>query len=130
MPPTDPIDPPVGDIAPYPMDILTLGGNRWLDPTGRILTTEFGNPVELQPNTLKFWEATALRGTGKPLSELLVVDELDMLEWLQFETEERLAADPDNKQAGWELEDIKKRIDALKTRLVIELGRGGLDPEE
>jgi hypothetical protein len=79
---------------------------------------------------LKFWKAAALRGTGKPLSELIGVDELDMLEWLQFEAEERLGADPDNKQTRWELEDIKKRIDALKTQLVIELGRGGLDPEE
>jgi hypothetical protein len=44
--------------------------NRWLSITGDILSTEFGNPVALKLNTLKFWEAAALRGTGKPLSEL------------------------------------------------------------
>ncbi len=120
MPPTDPIEPPEGDVCPYPMDILALGGNRWLDPSGRLIITPFGNPVDLRPNTLKFWEAAALRGTGKPLSELIGVGELDMLEWLQFETEERLAADPDNKQAKWELEDMNRRIDRLKTDLVID----------
>ncbi|AGR46420.1 hypothetical protein SEA_SUPERCHUNK_3 [Mycobacterium phage Superchunk] len=72
IPPTDPVDPPEGDIVPYPNDILTLGGNRWLSIAGRILPEPFGDPVELQPNTLKFWEAAALRGTGKPLSELIV----------------------------------------------------------
>lgn len=58
--------------GPYPNDILTLGGNRWLAGTGEILTTEFGSPVDLQPNTLAFWEAAAVRGTGKTLSELIV----------------------------------------------------------
>ncbi|QFP95487.1 hypothetical protein SEA_GAUGELDP_3 [Mycobacterium phage GaugeLDP] len=72
MPPTDPVDPPTGDVVPYPNDLLTLGGNRWLTVTGRILPTPFGDPVDLQPNTLKFWEAAALRGQGKPLSELIV----------------------------------------------------------
>jgi hypothetical protein len=54
--------------------------------------------------------------------------ELDKLEWLQFEAEERLTADPDNEQAGRDLEDIKDRIGKLKLDLVIELGRGGIDP--
>jgi hypothetical protein len=72
MPPTDPVDPPEGDVVPYPNDILILGGNRWLSIAGRVLPSEFGDPVELQPNTVKFWEAAALRGTGKPLSELIV----------------------------------------------------------
>lgn len=71
MPPLEPLDPPEGDIAPYPDEVLTLGGNRWLASTGRILTHPFGVPCDLQPNTLKFWEAAALRGTGKPLGELL-----------------------------------------------------------
>jgi hypothetical protein len=52
--------------------------------------------------------------------------ELDKLEWLQFEAEERL--NPDNEQAGRDLEDIKDRIGKLKLDLVIELGRGGIDP--
>lgn len=74
MPPTDPIDPPVGDVVPYPNDILILGGDRWLDMTGRIITNPFGNPCELKANTLKFWEAAALRGTGKRLTELISGD--------------------------------------------------------
>ena len=71
MPPLVPLPPPEGDIAPYPNDILILGAGRWLDATGRILTTESGVPVELQPNTQTFWEASALRGTGKSLSKLM-----------------------------------------------------------
>ncbi|OBJ08638.1 hypothetical protein A5624_19940 [Mycobacterium sp. 1482292.6] len=55
-----------------PDEIPTLGGNRWLSTAGRILTTPVGVPCDLQPNTLKFWEAAALRGQGKPLSELIV----------------------------------------------------------
>lgn len=72
MPPTDPVDPPEGDVVPYPMDVLILGGNRWLSQSGRVLTVPLGDEVELQPNTLHFWEAAALRGTGKQLSELIV----------------------------------------------------------
>jgi hypothetical protein len=72
MPPTDPVEPPVGDIAPYPDQILTLGGNRWLSLDGRVLPSPRGVPCDLQPNTLAFWEAAALRGSGKPLSELIV----------------------------------------------------------
>jgi hypothetical protein len=54
------------------MDVLVLGGNRWLSREGRVLPKPLGTPVELQANTLAFWEAAALRGTGKPLSELIV----------------------------------------------------------
>ncbi|QFG11518.1 hypothetical protein PBI_MAMINIAINA_3 [Mycobacterium phage Maminiaina] len=71
-PPTEPVDPATGDVAPYPMDVLVLGGNRWLSQSGRILPVEMGDPVELTPQTLWFWEAAALRGQGKPLSELIV----------------------------------------------------------
>jgi hypothetical protein len=70
MPPLEPLDPPEGDIAPYPNDILILSGNRWLDTTGRIITTEFGDPVDVQDNTRRFWKAAARRG-GYELSELL-----------------------------------------------------------
>lgn len=134
MPPTDPIEPPVGDIAPYPNDILALGSDRWLDTTGRIVTTPFGDPCELKLNTLAFWEAAALRGTGKPLSELFAylgvgkidsarVRELDLLEDLFYD------AQSDDEQARGELvEKLKHRISELKTDLVIELGRGGIDP--
>ncbi|QFG08586.1 hypothetical protein PBI_VANISOA_3 [Mycobacterium phage Vanisoa] len=71
-PPSEPVEPATGDVAPGPMDILILGGNRWLAQSGRVLPTDLGVPVELQPNTLWFWEAAALRGSGKPLSELIV----------------------------------------------------------
>ncbi|QGJ88758.1 hypothetical protein SEA_YECEY3_3 [Mycobacterium phage Yecey3] len=70
--PDESVEPATGDVSPYPNDLLILGGNRWLTVTGRILPTPFGDEVELQPNTLKFWEAAALRGQGKPLSELIV----------------------------------------------------------
>ena len=134
MPPPEPLDPPVGDIAPYPNDILRLGENRWLTITGHIITKPFGDPCELKPNTLKFWEAAALRGIGKPLSELFGhlgvgkidsarVRELDMLEDLFYD------AQSDDEQASPEIvEKLKHRISKLKTDLVIELGRGGIDP--
>lgn len=71
MPPEDPIGPPVGDVMPYPDEILPLGGNRWLDITGAVLLEPFGVETDLKPNTLAFWEAAAVRGTGKPLYELI-----------------------------------------------------------
>jgi hypothetical protein len=74
MPPLVSLPPPEGDIAPYPNDILTLGAGRWLDMSGSIRRTPFGNPVGLQENTRAFWEAAALRGTGKALGELLAED--------------------------------------------------------
>lgn len=69
MPPPEPLEPPEGDIAPYPDEVLTLGGNRWLSSTGHVLTHPRGVPCELQPNTLKFWEAAAQRG-GYVLQDL------------------------------------------------------------
>ncbi|QBP30486.1 hypothetical protein SEA_CHARM_3 [Mycobacterium phage Charm] len=72
MPPDESVEPATGDVVPYPNDLLILGGNRWLAITGRILPTPFGDEVELTPQTLAFWEAAALRGQGKPLSELIV----------------------------------------------------------
>lgn len=72
MPPTGQVDPPEGDIMPYPDEILPLGGNRWLAITGRVLPEPIGVETTLAPNTLAFWEAAALRGTGKPLNDLIV----------------------------------------------------------
>lgn len=72
MPPKDPIAPAEGDVAPNPMEILALGGDRWLAPTGRVLTFLDGTPVDITPGTRKFWEDAALRGSGVPLSELLL----------------------------------------------------------
>jgi len=46
MPPLEPLDPPEGDIVPYPNDILRLGEDRWLTITGRILPTPPYPPVE------------------------------------------------------------------------------------
>lgn len=34
MPPLEHVDPPEGDVVPYPNDILVLGDNRWLTVTG------------------------------------------------------------------------------------------------
>jgi hypothetical protein len=136
MPPTDPAEPPKGEIVPNPNDILKLGDERWLTIQGHILTTEFGDPVELRPNTLAFWEAAALRGAVKPLRDLFEgldqnadprFRELDMLEWVQVDAEKLHASEPDNEQARHHLNHIKERIDRLKTELVIDLGRGGLD---
>lgn len=142
MPPPEPLDPPVGDVVPYPNDILALGRNRWLTITGRIITEPSGDPCKLKPNTLAFWEAAALRGTGKRLSELLLgglnprrhnidglSDELDMLEWLQFEAEELLAAEPESEQASRHVEALKDRINRLKTDMVIVFG-GDVDRVE
>lgn len=70
MPPLEPVDPPEGDYAPDPMDVLILGGNRWLGHNGRVLPKPIGIPVDLKSNTLKFWEAAARRG-GYELSELI-----------------------------------------------------------
>lgn len=70
MPPIDPLDPPEGDISPYPDEVLILGGDRWLSLTGCILSYPFGNPVELRTNTRRFWEDTAARA-GFTLAELL-----------------------------------------------------------
>lgn len=134
MPPTDPDDPPTGDIAPYPNDILTLGEDRWWTTAGRILPTPFGDPCELKLNTLAFWETAALRGSGKPLSDLLTwlghgridsarVRELDLLENLFYDAISD--EEPTNSPL---VENLKHRINELKTDLVIELGRGGIDP--
>lgn len=70
MPPTDPVDPPEGDIVPYPGEILSLGGNRWLTPTGEIIGEPFGVPCELQDNTRRYWEGRAAKA-GYTLEELL-----------------------------------------------------------
>lgn len=132
MPPLERIDPLEGHIVPCPNDILILGDNRWLSATGQILSSEFGNPVGLKLNTLKFWEAAALRGTGQPLSELFAwlgqgkhdsarVRELELLEELSYDAEADEQASPDL------VANLKRRIDELKTDLVIELGRGGID---
>ena len=72
MPPTDPVEPPVGDVVPRPGSVLILGGNRWLSMRGRILPEPLGYEVGLEPNTLNYWEDAAHRATGQPLSELIV----------------------------------------------------------
>lgn len=70
MPPLEPLDPPEGDIAPYPNEILTLSGKRWLSPSGRVLTEPAGNPCDIQENTRWYWEDCAVRA-GYTLDELL-----------------------------------------------------------
>lgn len=59
MPPLEPLDPPDGDVVPYPDQILTLSGNRWLTPSAEIISTPFGVPCELQANTRRYWEDRA-----------------------------------------------------------------------
>jgi len=130
-------EPPSDFIALEPNAILGLGGNRWLTSEGRILAAELGDTVELQPATLELWEAAALYGTGKPLIDLFAglshttdrrVRELEMLEDLQFDAAAVYAANPSNEHAGRVLKRLKERIDGSKTDLLIDLGRGGLDP--
>jgi hypothetical protein len=70
MPPTDPVEPSEGDIAPYPGEILILGGSRWLSTTGDILTVPFGTPILVQDNTRRYWEGRAAKA-GYTLDDLL-----------------------------------------------------------
>lgn len=51
-----------------------------------------------------------------------------MLEDLQFDAEAVYVANPSNEHAGRVLKRLKERIDGSKTDLLIDLGRGGLDP--
>jgi hypothetical protein len=76
MPPLKPLDPPEGDIVPYPNEILMLGGGRYLTNTGVVLSQEdqwgrFGDPVPVQDNTRRYWEGRAAVA-GYTLAELLV----------------------------------------------------------
>ncbi len=52
-----------------------------------------------------------------------------MLEWLQFEAEELLAAEPESEQASRHVEALKDRINRLKTDMVIVFG-GDVDRVE
>jgi hypothetical protein len=131
MPLPEAVEPPVGNIAPYPNDILRFGTNRWLLITGEVINTEFGDPVALKPNTLAFWDAAALRGTGKPLSDLFEGrDRLQdsryrlvaILEGLMLDAEASLASDPENKQASW----ADQRIEELKPDIHISTGGDGV----
>lgn len=73
QPPLEPLEPrpkPTGDCAPYPMEVLTLGGNRWLTSGGRVITRVRGIPTDITPQTLRFWERAARRG-GNELSDLI-----------------------------------------------------------
>lgn len=74
MPPLEPLDPPEGNIVPYPMEILTLGGNRWLTQDARIITEPFGVPCDVFDNgvasTRAYWDGRAAKA-GYTLAELL-----------------------------------------------------------
>lgn len=73
VPPEYEVQPPVGDLVPYPGDVLTLGGGRWLNMRGEIVPNlRHGHECQLTSQTLRYWEAAALRGQGVPLSELIV----------------------------------------------------------
>ena len=73
MPPTTPLPPPTGDVVPWPGSALILGGGKFLLETGDLVTKRprGHRPCNLTANTLKYWEATADRGQGANLSELM-----------------------------------------------------------
>ncbi|QDP44656.1 hypothetical protein SEA_NOTHINGSPECIAL_72 [Mycobacterium phage NothingSpecial] len=48
------------------------------------------------------------------------VDDLEELEYLRAEAENSLAMDPNNEQAGWDLEDITERIEELSAQVETE----------
>lgn len=75
MPPLEPVEPPAGDVAPYPNEILQLRGGRFLTPSGEVLTQDdkprkHGNPTDLKENTRRYWEGRAAVA-GYTLDELL-----------------------------------------------------------
>ena len=71
MPPDRPQPPlPGRRVHPYPNEALALGGGRWLEQTGEVVTTLEGDECELKAVTLAYWEDAAVRG-GHILSELI-----------------------------------------------------------
>lgn len=73
LPPEHEIPPPAGDLVAWPNDALPLGSGRWLTTGGNIvLSLRHANECELTSQTLRYWEAVALRGQGVPLSDLIV----------------------------------------------------------
>jgi hypothetical protein len=75
MPPLEPLDPPEGDVVPYPNDILMLTGGRYLTVTGVVLSPEdkrgrYGDPVSIRNNTRRYWERRAAVA-GYELAELM-----------------------------------------------------------
>lgn len=72
MPPLT--EPPYSDsdCAPYPNSLIALGGNRWLNRKGEVVTnTDQGTPVPITPRTRRWWEEAARRG-GNELADLIV----------------------------------------------------------
>ena len=73
MPPEHEMTPPAGDLVAYPGEALALGGGRWLDTSGQIRLGLRGLfECQLTSQTLRYWEAAALRGQGVPLNDLFV----------------------------------------------------------
>ena len=75
MPPLEPVDPPKGDVAPFPNEILKISGNRHLSMLGEILTEDdrrwhLGEPVEVKANTRWYWVGRAAKA-GYALDDLL-----------------------------------------------------------
>ncbi len=71
MQPPEAVNPPPGDVVPYPGSALELGDGKWLTMTGRVVSRHRGRRCTLTAKTLAYWEATSLRGQGRPLSELI-----------------------------------------------------------
>ena len=61
-----------GRVVPYPNQSLRLGADVWLHQTGEVSSTRPISECELTAETLSYWEETALRGQGVPLSDLIV----------------------------------------------------------
>jgi hypothetical protein len=75
LPPLETLDPPQGDVAPFPNEILKISGNRYLSMLGEILTEDdrrwhLGEPVEVKDNTRWYWEDRAAKAEST-LAELL-----------------------------------------------------------
>ena len=63
--------PPGSRVCAYPNESLKLGGGRWLEQDGEVVTDPYGYSCDLTAETLVFWEEAAVSG-GHVLSELIV----------------------------------------------------------
>lgn len=70
MPPLEPLEPPTGDVVPYPGEILTLSGDRWLTQGAEVVRRPHGVPVDVLDNTRAYWEGRAAKA-GYTLDQLL-----------------------------------------------------------
>jgi len=67
-----PLPDPSADLQPYPNDALILGASLFLEMDGSVVTETRSIPVDLNSQTLKYWERVALNRQGVPLQDLIV----------------------------------------------------------